>query len=518
MLDENLPCFFYKPSTDGVKHHTSVFQTQYGSEPAPAYTLQHADPTTANARNCYASALFDSYIPDVLYGEILCKPDWTQPSLSAEEIRKNGGIPPPPTPIIPPSFTIQLYNPDQQITVTTKPGSWGGSASYEFSMPQTVFRAPSASNLDRTSHDPAADPTIPRLNFVWRRESKLSKDLTCYMTGKSTDGIAKRKHRDPDIAVALFRSLRELTVHEPNLGRVEMEDPKGLEVTLLLSAAAIRDLHFSSNVKETFNITDPGPGLQPRRTSAGAMAVARKKSSPLLAGAGALLTGTPSPPLPRPTSSSEARRLSLPRLQTTPQSTPLPSSRPPPADPRQQWEIDAETARLRAIQEEESRRRRQEEDRLRREREREAEAETRRLRRMVEEEERAARRRQEEVDRETERLKRQYGVGAPPQPQQPPRPVTSGSGQGGRRTQFLQPGPVAPPRQMGSNGLYLQPGFASTSALMSGANPAAGPARVSGTEVDGNKKMKKKSFWGLRSQSDQGQGSQRLSKKSSAMW
>ena len=39
--------------------------------------------------------------------------------------------------------------------------------------------------------------------------------------------------------------MRELTIYEPNLQRVEMEDPKGLEVVLLLSAVVIKDLYFS---------------------------------------------------------------------------------------------------------------------------------------------------------------------------------------------------------------------------------------------------------------------------------
>ncbi|KAI4741326.1 hypothetical protein E4T45_15015, partial [Aureobasidium sp. EXF-8846] len=206
--------------------------------------LRHGDPATS--RNCYAAGLFDCYNPEVLYGEVLIKPEWSHPSLSQEEIRRNGGVPPPPMPILPSQFTVQLYNPDLQVTVTQKPGSWGGSASYEFSLPQLVFRTPSASTLDRTQDDPGASLVTPKLNFVWRKESKLAKDLTAYMTGKSTDEVVKKKHRDPDIIVGLFRSLRELTVYEPNLYRVELEDPKGLELVLLLSAAVIKDLYFSS--------------------------------------------------------------------------------------------------------------------------------------------------------------------------------------------------------------------------------------------------------------------------------
>ena len=54
------------------------------------------------------------------------------------------------------------------------------------------------------------------------------------MTGKSTDPTGKKKSKEPDIAVALFAGLKEITIYEPNLYRVEMEDYKGLEVVLLL--------------------------------------------------------------------------------------------------------------------------------------------------------------------------------------------------------------------------------------------------------------------------------------------
>ena len=211
------------------------------------------------------------------------RPDWTQPTLSQEEIRRNGGVPPPPEPVRPIEFIVQLYNPDQQVIVRAKPGSWGGSTSYEFSLPQTTFRLPSASALDRTQDDPAASLNTPKLNFVWRKEGKLSKDYVCYMTGRSTDQIVKKKHRDPDITIALFRSLREVTIYEPNLYRVDLEDPKGLEEVLLLSAATIKDVYVQNNVNEMFNIQERLPRKlsgSPRTTPEANLPV-RRKPSPL---------------------------------------------------------------------------------------------------------------------------------------------------------------------------------------------------------------------------------------------
>ena len=530
MLDENLPAFFYKRSTEGIQHHTAIFLSHHGSDPAPVYTLQHADPSTTQSRNCYAAALFDSYNPDVLYGETLIRPGWTHPSLSQEDIRRNGGVPPPPAPILPTEFTIQLYNPDQQVTVIQKPGSLVGSASYEFSMPQTTFRAPSASTLDRTLDDPAASATTVKLNFVWRRESKLSKDLTCFMTGKSTDAVAKKKHRDPDIAIALFRSLREMTIYEPNLSRVEMEDPKGLEVVLLVAAAAIKDIYFSSNMREAFNIVDAphtGRSSSDRRPSPSAQAN----------------SGFSTPGQSGPAQSSTVVRKDLPRLQTpnplrpatttastvaganttTQYARPSQPAPPPLPDARAQWELDAETARLRAQTDAEAREEQRKSENRRRERDRADEAETRRLRKAFEAEAREAQKKQEAVDRETERLKRQYGVPQQHQHQQQQ-----------QQQQYQQPphlpqrplsGPAAQQRPStrpaGSNGLYLQPNsasYASSSAVMSGA--IQGGASSSSQSQSGNnaQRLKKKSFFGLRSVSDDAGNPNRLSKKASAMW
>ncbi|GAB7337954.1 hypothetical protein MBLNU457_4334t1 [Dothideomycetes sp. NU457] len=489
MLDENLPVFFYKRSRQGIEHHTAIYTSYQGSEPTPIYTLKHADPTTGESKNCYAAALFDAYNAEILYGETLVRPNWAQPTLSQEEIRRNGGIPPPPQASRPTEFTIQLYEPDQQVIVRQKSGSLVGSTSYEFSLPQATFRLPSASQLDRTQDDPTASLTTPKLNFAWRKEGKLSKDYVCYMTGKSTDNIIKKKHRDPDIAIALYRSLREITIYEPNLSRIELEDPKGLEEVLLLSAATIKDVYLASNVNEIFSIQD-SPTRKPSNPAVSEAALpVRRKPSP---GQGASVPGSAAangdPAHPRRPSAQHAS----------------PTSQPPPMpDARAQWELDAETARLRAATEAEERARR-------RERERADEAETRRLRRMVEEEQREAQRRQAAIDAETERLRLQYGMPSPG----PPQGYYSPAPASGPVRQVQPP----PPPRMGSNGLYMQPqqAHASTSVLMSGANQA-GPSRPlhSHHSQDASRMKKKKSFWG-RSVSDEAPNT--LSKKSSAMW
>lgn len=466
------------------------------------------------------------------------KPGWTQPTLSQDEIRRNGGVSPPPQPIMPTEFTIQLYEPDQQVVVRQKPASWGGTPSYEFSMPQNTFRTPSASALDRGQSDPVADVTVPRLNFVWKREGKITKDLACYLTGKSTDPAAKQKHRDPDIAVALFAALKEMTIYESNLYRVEMEDPKGLEVVLLLGAVVIKDLFLTPN-KDVFNVGEAKRKNSGSTTSRNNSSPPQTSDRPVPA-----VTGLSLPPQnthtqgPRPVAQAAAvnglyqqgtqprndrQRQAVPPLQTG-------SPQPPPADPRTQWEIDAETARLKAAERE---RMRVEEVR-RRERQRADEAEARRLQKMLDAEEKEKRRRQAEVDKETERLRRKYGYQnslVPQNPPQPhrhsaplaqgpfPRPYGPQQPQLSRPPQqsqsFGPPHPLQPsrPPQQQYSGPYLQPPgpYPSASASVNfGSNGLPVPSQGQKLAAP------KKSFWSLRSQSDG--GGAKLTKKKSSMW
>ncbi|KAF2638672.1 hypothetical protein P280DRAFT_455859 [Massarina eburnea CBS 473.64] len=520
MLDGALPTFFLKPSADKVKHKESFYFTQHGSEPDAAYSLTSLDPASTAAKNTYAVALFDSHNPEILYGEVLSKPGWSHPSISQEDIRKNGGVPPPPQPIFPTDFAIQLYNPDQQVVVKQQTTKWSNTVSYEFSMPMTTFRTPSASALDRSQNDPVFDATTPQVNFVWRKEGR--RDMTCYLTGKSTDPTGKKvkKSKEPDIVVALFSGLKEMTIMEPNLYRVEVEDYKGLEVVILLSGAVIRDIFFGSQ-KESYHVLDP----YTRKNSGG-----RKGSSPLEAPSVVPPVMTPQPhpqqaqrPSHRPVqpngpavhglynlpSRSAEKRSSLPPLQTGSQ----PTQR---LDPRQQWEIDAETARLKAQVEAEAReqRRRNEIERQRREQE-----EERKTRQFLQQEERRRqqaekeqRRRQAEVDQETERLRRQFGNQSdmlPPAQAQQRHSASLAQNQWQRPSntpiQQSRPQPSRPQPQ----GPYLQPNgpqpAASQSTFFSNGLPKpANPALM---------KNKKKSFWGLRNKSES-----TLKKKQSSMF
>ncbi|KAI1933696.1 hypothetical protein LOZ66_006340 [Ophidiomyces ophidiicola] len=403
MLDENLPVFYVKPSTERPRYQSTYYFSQGGEEPKPAYSVRHLDPALQTSKNKYAVALYDSFCPDVLYAETLLVPKWTQPSLSQEAIRQNGGIPPPPEPILPTEFIVQLYNPDQQVLVRYKPKSWNSPASWVFEMPQQTFRRPSGSTLDRTQNDPVALDITPRLRFNWQKDGKFSKDLTCYLLGKTVDlNDSRKRSKEPDITISIFKGLKEITLYEPNLCRVEMEDYKGLEVVLLLGAIVIRDIYFG-HMKTSFNITNPPAGTFAEPKTNVNTKVPETKHLPL----DNRNKKTPSPEIPLKPASK----------QTT---LPPREPRPPPTDARSQWEIDAEAKRLRQKAEAEARERRQ--------KEKEAEKRTKKL---LEAEEREKRKRQVRIDEETERLKKMYGKedtqsrkqrtqpNPPPMPQRP---------------------------------------------------------------------------------------------------
>lgn len=479
-------------------------------------------------------------------------------------------MPPPPQPIYPTEFAIQLYNPDTQVIVKQVTTKWSSTISWEFSIPQVTFRMPSSSDLDRTQSAPAADANTPRVNFAWRKEGRLGKDMTCYMTGKSTDltGKKAKKSKEPDIAVALFSGLKEMSILEPNLYRVEIEDYKGLEVALLLGAAVIRDLFFS-DPREQFHINDAAA----RKNSAGLRA--RKGSSPLEGPNVTPPVMTPQPPPPpaysgpsqyppekvplKPaggagvntqvqppayTSTLAQKRSSLPPLQTNarpsqpqqqrthqrplhPQPQPQrtqQSQRPqqpqqgPRLDPRAQWEIDAETARLKAQVEAEAREEKRQAEaakKVRRRREAEEERQTFQFleqeKRQKEREMKERQRKQAEIDKETERLRKQFGDqsnllrSSQPSQGRHTAPLLQGPWQSQRPSQPPRPAPVPTQPQ----GPYLAPGAhrptASHSSFFSNGLPKPVPQA-----------KPKKSFWGLRTQS--ATDVEKLKKKKSSMF
>jgi hypothetical protein len=281
-----------------------------------------------------------------------------------------------------------------------------------------------------------------------------------------------------------------------------MEDYKGLEIVLLVSATVIRDI-YCGQMKDCFNV-----GEAPRKNSSGLM---RRKSSPLMNFSST--TGGPTQP-PRPPSAGKSAALNglygrpvevRPNITSSAQ-RPIP---PPPPDPRTQWEINAETARLRAQAEAERRAQEQQ----RREREKADEAEMKRIKRMVEAEEKELRRVQAQIDKETERLRKQYGDQStllpPPKPPLPDRNSAPGFFQGGwvGGSSSQKPPPLPPNRPVNAP-QFLQPyqnAAASQSSFFHGPSSQTQPVM-----------RPKKSFWGLRVPNEDDQ--QRLQRKRSSIF
>ncbi|KAK4123404.1 hypothetical protein N657DRAFT_620259 [Parathielavia appendiculata] len=382
MLDENLPTFRLKPSSDNPLSSILYF-TQNGSEPAAEYLLLRADPALPASRNRYAIALCDPYNASVVYGEVMIEPEWSQPTLSAAEIRaqSQAGAPPPPVvPVVPDSFTVQLYNPDQAVTVKMAPGSWNKTDSWEFELPVQTFRTPTASELDREQQNasPAAADLVPRVMFRWKKDGLLSKDMTCYMTGTR---LGARKNKEPDITVGLFKAAKEsvLTVYQPNLHRVEVEDRKGLELVLLLASEVIKDFWLAPK-SDVFNVQGGSGSTLNGNKSKNSRPVATTSSAAVPAAmSGAIEPAAPPQPAPSTTAAAVTKPITAPSASN-------PS-------------IDAETRRLQAMVEREQR-----------EREKAERAEQKRIKKMIEEEEKERRRREAEVAKETERLRKLYGV------------------------------------------------------------------------------------------------------------
>lgn len=459
MLDENFPTYRLKPSSDNPLH-TLLYFTHNGSDPSPEYLIKR--PPASASKHQYALALFDIHCQSIIYGEILVRPDWAQPTLSAAELRAQNGAAPPVMPLMPEAFSIMLYNPDISIAVKRhRPGSWNKD-SWTFEIPERTFRLPSASQIDQESggSENQVSELTPKVVFQWKRDGRLSKDLTCYMCGRS---VGDKKSKEPDITVAMYRGGKNedmVSIYEPNMARVEVEDRKGLEVVLLLSAEVIRDLYLSPR-QDPFNFTSTTPPAMANGRNAGAKP---QSDHALVSGA---LGGVPSPP--------------------PGQQRPLPSSSGPSQnrDAARQAEIDAETQRLKAMVAEEERQTR---DRLARE----EEEITRKM--LQREEDELRQQKQAEIDRETERLRREYGVQAPsiqpqdgPSPALPPRPnqqqqqqhqpiagtLNSGTWYGPAGGTRLQPG--MPPRP-NSVGPPPRPAFNNNNNYYSSNNNNAGPS------------------------------------------
>ena len=453
MLDENLPTYRFRTSSDNPLH-TLLYYTHNGSEPTADYLIKRPPPSSSH--NQYALGLFDIQYASVLYAEILLKPEWYQPTLSAAEIRANGGQS-VAVAQVPQTFSVSLYNPDQTVNVRHHQGSWSKDA-WEFEVPERSFRLPSTSRIDQESTESQVPELIPRVNFRWKRDGRMSRDMTCYMSGKTVGG---KKNKEPDITIALFKAGKtpSVAIYEPNMRRVDVEDRKGLEVILLLSAEVIRDLYLSprqdpfntagakppANVSKVDKPTASGPSMAGAATIAGAGMSGAAMSGAAMSGA--LTNAKPSA-----------------------------SQQPAGPDARIRADVEAEKKKKRAALMEQQ---------TAREKEKKLQREQEEIKKMLEREEReeAERRRRERVerekrvDRETEELRKKYG----PQPALPPRP-SPGPRASGALGGWLDapPPPPQPPRPRsvgpspGPGGVRFAPEQQQQQQQQAPSNPQAG--------------------------------------------
>ena len=173
------------------------------------------------------------------------------------------------------------------MTLTQKPSSWASGPYWEFSLPKTSFLEPTGSKLDvDLGVTRRILSTVPLATFRWRKEGGvLSKSsLRCSLIhsnitpldefggGTTSDSYGRKKgsgsgSSEPEITVAIFSNginagksagKGEITIFEPNLNRVEVEDRKGLEVTLVVTAMAIADVYFG-DMRTGFNLGPRAP-------------------------------------------------------------------------------------------------------------------------------------------------------------------------------------------------------------------------------------------------------------------
>ena len=241
----------------------------------------------------------------------------------------------------------------------------------------------------------------------------LSKSLLrCSLVSPANLGNGPKKAgaNEPDIPIATFEGLGDkkgtgdITIYQSNLKRVEVEDLKGLEVVLILSAMAIGDMWFCPT-NLMFNLT---PTSTSSPMTAGVANGGRRRSTPSIPPS---ITVTPTTQHPPHATFPQNHRTSYPQHTPSPQQNHK-SPTSPTAVQRDYQARKAEEAARRAAQ------LKQEEEAT--------------LRMLAEEELRERQRREMEVERETQRLKMVYERERAAVMQQQQRPPGLGSWGGGR--------------------------------------------------------------------------------------
>ncbi|KAH8154001.1 uncharacterized protein LAJ45_01768 [Morchella importuna] len=479
-LDINLPTFHLAPRPR-EPFVTTLSYSSNGSSPQATYVKT----ISTEEQNAYNTTLHDAFVPDILYASINARPE-IHPSSATSP----GGTPADPKVLLPSEFAISLFNPDSTTILEHHHSALRGTY-WEFSLPKTSFLPPTSSKLDAASAA-AAIAHLPRATFRWRKEGGIMTrpQLRCSLVSPanlpSIPGTASASKKaganEPDIPIAMFlglgekKGIGEITIIQSNLKRVEVEDLKGLEVVLLLSAMAIGDIWFQST-NQMFNLNPPIRG------SANGTA-RRKNSMPLAAATPTIAVSAPEPRSPPTTSPQHGKpppndASFAARFQQQQQSHQRRHSTP----------MDADAEYSRRVQEEEKRKRRI------------AEKEQEEIRKMLaEEESRERRKREEDINRETERLKRIYEA---------------------ERAEYMARGArnAAQPQRVSSQQRNQRPPVVGGSGGMMMPPPQGGRG---GAANDEKKLGSRKSFLGLKfgssSSSKEEEKKKKLSKKGSSMF
>ncbi|KAF2860584.1 hypothetical protein K470DRAFT_270628 [Piedraia hortae CBS 480.64] len=284
MLDENLPTFYLSGET--------VLFAINGEEPRAVYSL-------------VGNVLRDAYFSDIIYGELGThqnggghagtegddrgRGDGSRVGAGVGVSSGGGGgsggsgskatlsnnAVPERERSLPHPLAITLHNPPLIVPLTHTHTLL--REHYTFSLPSQTFRHPSPSALDLTLPSPGELDTTPRVSFTWRERGW---GWGCYLS-PSTPGSGMPRGKEPPILVA-FAKGKEVTFYESNWKRVEVEDWKGLEVVLIISAFAVINAGAAGRDAAA---TTTGAGLRRRvsflgRATGGGGGMLRKNAIP----------------------------------------------------------------------------------------------------------------------------------------------------------------------------------------------------------------------------------------------
>jgi hypothetical protein len=243
-----LPAYHFNRLNPKDPSRFTVSFTANGSPDEQIYNITHSTETG----NTYSVTYSDAHFPTIAYASVACSLEFPLASPSADANA--------PKVLLPSEFTVNLFNPDFQVTVEMKHSTLKGNF-WEFSMPKHSFPPPTNSQIDAGYTPPVSE----RLYFRWRKEGGVlsRSQLRCSLVSTAnTPGSSSRDRKagakEPDITLAMYEGVGdkhgrgEFVVYESNFRRVDIEDLKGLDLVMVIGARVINDIWFCPTAT-TFN-------------------------------------------------------------------------------------------------------------------------------------------------------------------------------------------------------------------------------------------------------------------------